>query len=225
MTSSIAGADEGYFETRLALDPRRQVVWSTLWDDVFSRYISTDSTVVELGAGWCDFINAVDAARRIAVDMWSGVTEAAGPGVEAHVGPAQELGFLQDDSVDVVFASNLLEHLERPDVEALVRESQRVLRPGGRFMLVQPNYRLCAKRYFDDYTHVSVWSDVGMSQFLEAMGMELEVVQGRFLPFSLKSRLPVSRTLIRAYLRSPVKPGAGQMLVVARKPDGVVPRA
>lgn len=218
MTSSIAGADEGYFDTRLAQDPRREIVWTTLWDDVFSSYIPPDSTVVELGAGWCDFINAVTAKRRIAVDMWDGVTSAAATGVETHVGPAQDLSFLADHSVDAVFASNLLEHLERPDVEALVRESQRVLRPGGRLILVQPNFRLCAKRYFDDYTHVSVWSDVGMSQFLEAMGMEVEVVRGRFLPFSLKSRLPVSRALIRAYLRSPLKPGAGQMLIIARAP-------
>ena len=90
--------------------------------------------------------------------------------------------------------------------------------PVADFMLVQPNYRLCSKRYFDDYTHVSIWSDVGMAEFLKAMGMELERVDPRFLPFSLKSRLPVSRNLIRAYLRSPVKPAAGQMLIIARRP-------
>lgn len=218
MSSSLAGADEGYFETRLAHDPRRTVVWTTLWSEIFRHYISPDATVVELGAGWCDFINSVTADRRVAVDMWEGVRDAADPGVQTQVGPAQDLSFLADGSVDAVFASNLLEHLERADVETLVRETMRVLRPGGRLIIVQPNYRLCAKRYFDDYTHVSVWSDVGMSQFLEAMGMELETVKARFLPFSLKSRLPVSRTLIRGYLRSPVKPGAGQMLIIARKP-------
>lgn len=216
--SAIHGADDSYFETRLAHDPRRSVVWTTLWDDVFSAYVSPSDTVLELGAGWCDFINTVTAQRRIALDLWDGVAETAADGVETHVGPAQDLGFLADASVDVVFASNLLEHLERPVVEQLVREVQRVLRPGGRLILVQPNFRLCAKRYFDDYTHVSIWSDVGMAEFLTAMGMQMERVQGRFLPFSLKSRLPVSRTLIRGYLRSPVKPQAGQMLLIAKRP-------
>lgn len=218
--NAINGADDGYFDTRLAHDPRRSVVWSTLWDEVFSPYVRPSDTVVELGAGWCDFINNAVAQRRIAVDLWPGVEQAAAEGVEAHIGPAEDLSFLPDASVDMVFASNLLEHLERPVVQQLVVETLRVLRPGGRLVLVQPNYRLCSKRYFDDYTHVSVWSDVGMSEFLEAMGMRLERVEPRFLPFSLKSRLPVSRTLIRAYLRSPVKPQAGQMLLIAQRPTG-----
>lgn len=215
---TIRGADQSYFDTRLAHDSRRAVVWQTLWDEVFCRYVGAEDCVVELGAGWCDFINAVRADRRIAVDLWDGVAQAAAPGVEAHVGPAQDLGFLADASVDVLFASNLLEHLERPMVEELVSEALRVLKPGGRLLLVQPNYRLCSKRYFDDYTHVSVWSDVGMSSFLQAMGMQLERVEARFLPFSMQSRLPVSRGLIKAYLRSPVKPQAGQMLIVASRP-------
>ncbi len=214
----IHGADQAYFDTRLAHDPRRAVVWQTLCDEVFSDYIGATDTVVELGAGWCDFINSVTAQRRIAVDLWDGLPEAAGPGVEAHVGPAQDLSFLADAAVDAVFASNLLEHLERPVVEELVAESLRVLKPGGRLLLVQPNYRLCSKRYFDDYTHVSIWSDVGMAAFLRAMGLELEHVEPRFMPFSLQSRLPVSRLLITAYLRSPIKPQAGQMLIVARRP-------
>jgi SAM-dependent methyltransferase len=216
---AIAGADDAYFKTRLAYDKRREVLWATLWDEVFSDYIGSADTVVELGAGWCDFINSAKAGRRVAVDIWAGIREAAADGVETHIGPAQDMSFLGDSTVDVVFASNLLEHLERPVVEELVRESLRVLKPGGRLILVQPNYRLCSRRYFDDYTHVSVWSDIGMSEFLKAMGMELERVEGRFLPFSLKSRLPVSRTLIVGYLRSPIKPQAGQMLLVARRPS------
>lgn len=215
--AAIAGADEAYFETRLAYDARRRIVWETLWDEVFAAYIRPGDTVVELGAGWCDFINTVTAQRRIAVDLWEGISGAAAPGVECHIGPAQDLSFLADGSVEVILASNLLEHLERPAVAELVREILRVLKPGGRLILVQPNFRLCAPNYFDDYTHVSVWSDAGMSEFLKAQGMDLERVQARFLPFSLKSRLRVSRSLIRAYLRSPIKPRAGQMLIVARK--------
>jgi ubiquinone/menaquinone biosynthesis C-methylase UbiE len=215
---SIAGADEAYFDTRLAYDERRRVLWETLWEEVFSDYVEPGDTVVELGAGWCDFINAVRSERRVAVDLWDGISRVAAPGVECHVGPADDLGFLGDDSVDLILASNLLEHLERPAIAHLLGEVRRVLRPGGRLILVQPNFRLCAPNYFDDYTHVSVWSDVGMSEYLRAQGMQVELVQGRFLPFSLKSRLPVSKALIRAYLRSPVKPRAGQMLIVAAEP-------
>jgi ubiquinone/menaquinone biosynthesis C-methylase UbiE len=207
-----------YFDTRLAYDKKREVLWRTLASSVFQPLVSPGDTVVELGAGWCDFINSVQAHRRIAVDIWDGVTEQANEGVETHVSSAEDLQFLRDDSVDLVFASNLLEHLTREQVDLVTNEARRVLVAGGRLVLVQPNYRLCAKNYFDDYTHVSVWSDIGMATYLEAQGWELEQVVSRFLPLTVKSRLPVSSMLIRAYLRSPVRPLAGQMLVIARKP-------
>ena len=41
-------------------------------------------------------------------------------------------------------------------------------------------------------------------------------VQPRFLPLTVKSRLPVWPPLIGAYLKSPVKPLGKQMLVRAR---------
>lgn len=205
-----------YFATRLTRDAKREVLWRTLCEEVFQAYVPPGGTVIELGAGWCEFINNIAASRRVAVDLWEGIVDAAEPGVETHVGSATDLGFLEDDSVDLVFASNLVEHLVMDDAHALVNEARRVLAPGGRLALVQPNYRLCAKRYFDDYTHVSVWSDVGMSDFLQAEGYDIERLEARFMPFSVKSHLPVSPTLIKAYLRSPIRPAAGQMLVVAR---------
>lgn len=208
---------EGYFRTRLAHDDKRRVLWGTLVKEFFQPMIGPHDTVLELGAGWCDFINEVSARHRIAVDLWDGIGELAARGVQTHVASVTSLPFIEDGSVNLVFASNLLEHLTVDQVDATVAEAERVLAPGGRLVLVQPNFRLCAKRYFDDYTHVSVWSDVGMGGYLEAKGWELEQVQGRFLPLTVKSRLPVSKTLIRAYLRSPVKPLAGQMLVVARR--------
>ena len=65
--TAIHGADDAYFDSRLAYDERRSVVWQTLWEEVFSRYLSPTDSVVDLGAGWCDFINNVQARRRIAV--------------------------------------------------------------------------------------------------------------------------------------------------------------
>lgn len=214
----MTGSAEAYFQTRLAYDPKRKVLWRTLAEEVFQPLIGPTDTVVELGAGWCDFINSVSARRRIAVDVWSGVSEAAATGVEPHVASAEDLAFMADGTAHVVFASNLLEHLTHPQIDALSDEVMRVLVPGGRLILVQPNYRLCAKNYFDDYTHVSIWSDISMSTYLESRGWRLERVVGQFLPLTVKSRLPISSRLIRAYLRSPVRPLAGQMLLVARRP-------
>lgn len=217
---STSDSTEAYFGSRLKFDRKRLVLWSALWDFSLGKIMKDSDTIVELGAGWCDFINNANARRRIAVDLWPGIVEAAGPGVDAHVGSAENLDFLEGASVDAVVASNLVEHLTHEQFDAMLIEADRVLKAGGQVVLIQPNYRLAYKRYFDDFTHVSMWSEVSLADFLISRGWEIAGVQARFLPLSVKSRLPVSRFLIRCYLASPLKPLAGQMLVVARKGRG-----
>jgi hypothetical protein len=51
----------------------------------------------------------------------------------------------------VVFASNLLEHPYREASNRLLTDAKRMLRPGGRLILVQSNVRLNRGRYFDDF--------------------------------------------------------------------------
>ena len=206
----------GYFGTRLAHDPNRAKVWHHV-TAYLSRWIAPDARVLELGAGWCDFANTVQAAEVVALDADETVRRAARPGVTAVVGDCTDLAEFEDGRFDVVFASNLVEHLDRDAATRLVDESRRVLAPGGRLILLQPNFRLAPGRYFDDYTHVSIWTDRSLGDFLQARGWTLEDVQARFLPLTLKSRGAGLTFLVPWYLRSPVKPLAGQMLVVARR--------
>jgi SAM-dependent methyltransferase len=148
--------------------------------------------------------------------MWPGFPPYAAPGVETVVAAAGELEFLEDRSVDFVFASNLFEHLHQPEFAAVLAMLRRKLAPGGTLNILQPNYRYCAAEYFDDYTHVAVWSHVSLADFLAAHGFDPIAVAPRFLPLTIKSRLPVWPAMIRAYLASPVKPMGKQMLVRAR---------
>ena len=76
---------EQYFNTRFAEDARRVQMWSHL-SRYLSAYVPPGAAVLELGAGYCYFINAVKARRRVAVDLSETVARAAAPGVEAIVG-------------------------------------------------------------------------------------------------------------------------------------------
>jgi SAM-dependent methyltransferase len=116
-----------------------------------------------------------------------------------------------------VFASNLLEHLDRDASNRLLGEAKRVLRPGGRLILMQPNFRLNPGRYFDDFTHVAIFTDQSLSDYLASQGWTVTDVLARFLPLTLKSRGSGLTFLVPWYLRSPLKPLAGQMLVVASR--------
>ena len=223
MTRPIGSADAvgdgytpGYFDTRLAHDANRTKVWRHL-TAYLERWIGPDDRVLELGAGWCDFSNNVAAGSVVAMDLDRTVEKAAGEGVTAVVGDCSDLSRFADGSFDVVFASNLLEHLDRGTASRLLAESKRVLSPGGRLILMQPNFRLNPGRYFDDFTHVSIYTDASLADFLTAEGWLIEQVHARFLPLTLKSRGSGLSFLVPWYLRSPVKPLAGQMLVVASR--------
>jgi ubiquinone/menaquinone biosynthesis C-methylase UbiE len=205
--------ENAYHETRFGYDAQREVLWKTLCDSYFSALIKPDATVLELGAGYCHFINNVSAGERVAVDLWPEFPRYAQAGVRAIVGSVTQLDRIEDASVDFTFASNVFEHLTHNQLADTLREIRRVSRPGATLTLLQPNYKYAWKEYFDDYTHVSVFSDTSLCDFLTAHQYRVVERQARFLPLSIKSRWPVSPLLIRAYLASPVKFLAKQMLI------------
>ena len=61
---------------------RRAALWEVLCRVVLQRFIGADDTVVDLGAGFCEFINTIRCGRKIAVDAKPSVRELAAPGVE-----------------------------------------------------------------------------------------------------------------------------------------------
>lgn len=207
---------EGYHDTRFVQDARRAIVWQTLWRHHFGHLVAPGDCVLDLGCGYGDFINSVAAARRIAVDAWPGFTRHVAPGVETHVGDAADLGFLEAGAVDFAFASNLFEHMTQDALAGLLAALRPRLSPRGTLNILQPNWRFAYREYWDDYTHVTAWSDIGLKDFLEAHGFEVFHVAPRFMPLTVKSRLPVSPLLIRLWLASPVKPGGKQMFLRAR---------
>jgi SAM-dependent methyltransferase len=214
----MAGAVTGYHAAHLPEDPARAVVWKVVAGHL-SDLVPPSAHVLEIGAGYCEWINNVVAARRVAVDIWPDIVKYAAPGVETIVlDVSRDLGTLGASVFETVLASNILEHFE-PAIAATVVESLGgLLKPGGRLIVIQPNFKYASKHYFDDYTHRAVFTDVSLPNLLRAHGFGIERVEPRFLPYSMRgTRLPIRAWTVRAYLRSPIKPMAGQMLVVASK--------
>jgi hypothetical protein len=113
---------------------------------------------------------------------------------------------------------------EQPDdlaangVAAIDQMKRKVTRKGLgiRGMLVYKQLSISLRRvFFDDYTDASVLSHINRTDFLRANGFDVLEIRPRFLPLTLKSRLPVLPWLIRAHLASPIKPLAMQMLIRA----------
>jgi SAM-dependent methyltransferase len=208
-----------YFRTRFAPDARREALWRHL-NDYLKQFIPANASVLELGAGYCYFINGVPGRRRVALDLGPQVTACAAPGVEAHQGDAIALlKSMPAGSFDFIFASNFFEHFDWPQLFEMIAEIRRVLAPRGRLALIQPNFRLAPRRYFDDYTHRTIFTDVSLADWLESEQLRVIKTVPRFMPLTVKSRAGGMTWLVPIYLRLPWRPLAGQMFVLAERPD------
>jgi SAM-dependent methyltransferase len=206
----------GYHGSRFTADQRRDVVWQSLWRYRFRAMVRPDDCVLDLGAGHGNFINAVVARRRIAVDVWDGFPLHLAAGIEYRVGDVADLAFIEDGAIDFAFASNLFEHLTQEHFASVLQALRRKLSAAGTLTIVQPNYRYAYREYFDDFDHRSVYSHISLSDFLAANGYDVFLVEPRFMPLSVKGGLPASPFLIRIWLASPLKPLGKQMLLRAR---------
>lgn len=54
-----------------------------------------------------------------------------------------------DNSVDVLYSSHMLEHLDRAETQAFLKEVKRVLVPGGRVRIVVPDFDVLVQNYAD----------------------------------------------------------------------------
>lgn len=206
---------KGYHRTRLTYDKRREMLWKTLCESYFQSLISKEACVLELGAGYGHFINNIQCRRRIAVDTWEDMPRFVSSDVECHIENVTKLGFIPDNSVDFVFASNLFEHLTQSDFELVLDQIHSKLSQHGTLNILQPNFRFAYREYFDDYSHISIYSDRSIVDFLSANGFKIIECKPRFLPLTIKSLLPVIPSLIRFYLKLPFKPMGKQMFIRA----------
>jgi SAM-dependent methyltransferase len=210
---------KGYTTTRFIFDQKRRLVWEEICRYLNRHFIPECTRILELGSGYGDFIGNIKARERVAIEIDDFFQEHVNTysDITIHFADANViLDTLPKQSFDVVFCSNYFEHFEKAGIQGQLSLIHSVLKPGGKLIVVQPNFQLCPARYFDDWTHKSVFSHTSFSDFVECHRFQVDTCLKRFLPFSMKSRLPISRLLIRLYLNSPIKPFAGQFLLVAK---------
>ncbi len=132
------------------------------WDNVIFRKMVLDhanqgTVLLDAGAGsgclpQMDFRGHV--AKVIGVDPSNEVIK--NPFLdESHIGFCDEMPFLPSNSIDIAVSNNVLEHVEHP--EAFLKEVQRVLKPGGIYIIKTPNvyhYMPFIARITPDWFHV-----------------------------------------------------------------------
>lgn len=64
-----------------------------------------------------------------------------------HVATIDNLSFIQDESVDLIYNCHVLEHFKRRDVPRVLKEWHRVLRPGGILRISVPDFAQICEVY------------------------------------------------------------------------------
>lgn len=188
-----------------AVQEQRARLWQILCRYWFQRYVPVDSTVLDLAAGYCEFINNIQCAHKIAVDLNTDVDQHAARGVQVIHAWSHDMHEVADSSVDIVFVSNFFEHL--PTKQAFIdtlTEIRRILKVGGKLLILQPNIRFLNGAYWDFIDHYLPLTDRTLVEALELVKMRVDEVRPRFLPYTTRSRIPQTPLLVRLYLAVPL---------------------
>lgn len=115
-------------------------------------------------------VSALLAKRPVVVELGCGPNKKPGsigvdaialPGVDVVTDLNRGLGFLPDSSVDRIESVHTFEHLV--DIESVLREVVRVLRPEGECHVTVPHFS--NPYYYSDYTHKTPWGLYSMGYF------------------------------------------------------------
>jgi SAM-dependent methyltransferase len=202
--------------------PAKHAIWRVLCAGFFQKFVRPTDVVLDLACGYGEFINNIAAAEKHAVDLNPDSPRFVESTVSFHKIPATDLSEIANNTMDVVFTSNFLEHL--PDKTALgvvLAEVRRVLKPGGRFLILGPNIRYLPGAYWDFFDHHLPLTHNSLAEALALSGFEVDDVIDRFLPYTTRSRLPQSAFLVSLYLKIPLawRFLGKQFFICARKPQ------
>lgn len=188
----------------------------------FSPFLRPGQRVLDFGCGSGALLRAIAGAERSLVGVEINpiaVKTAQAAGLEV----VTTLDEIRDETVDMVISNHALEHTENP--LAIMRQLRRVLRPGGRLVLVVPcdqaRFAFCLN---DPDLHLFSWSAGNIGNCARVAGFEVERAEEIVHRWPPKWKLiyqtsgePAFHVISRLWGR--ISRSRSQVRVVARKPE------
>lgn len=200
---------------------KREGIWKTLSIAYFQKFINSSDTVIDIGAGYCEFINSITCFKKYAIDINPDTQKYANKDVEVINDNAISLPKSFNNVADVVFISNFLEHLNsKEEVLRILIKAKEILKKNGRLLILQPNIDLVKERYWDFFDHRTPLNGASLREALVVAGFDVELFIEKFLPYSItNNNFPTFSFIIKTYLILPsmLRFFAGQSFVAARK--------
>jgi SAM-dependent methyltransferase len=211
-------------------DPANQALWHHYQNDAVESFANAHSRLASLiavaakhhpakslnvmnvgiGEGWLEGQCHAKGWRVSALDPDGDATSSLkGKGIDARVGAITRIPF-DPNSFDVVFCSEVLEHLRDDEVAAAVKELNRCLLTGGHLIGTVPyreNLRdtsvFCphCKQTFHRWGHYQSFDEARMRTLMEGAGFQIEALRPRaFADFSRPGIRNKIKSIARAIL-------------------------
>ena len=226
MMIQLNGSDlHSLYNTRFSVVERirKQQLWKIFCEDFLQRYVPASSTVLDIGAGTCEFINYIHAKKKYALDLNPATSKHANSDVTVFKLSADKMDKVLRGTVNVAFMSNFLEHLDNKDVVyQILKKTYRVLSPGAKLLIMQPDIKRAGNQYWDFFDHKTPITAKSLSEALLSVGFSIKQLIDPFMPYSTNiSWIPTSVFLLKIYLRfRPLQLLFGkQFFVLAEKPS------
>jgi SAM-dependent methyltransferase len=212
---------QGIYRERFAATHQyRRKVWDILVPSFFQKYVDLSDTVLDLGTGYGEFINAVRCSKKLAMDLNPDTPHYLDESVDFLEQDCSSRWSLKDGELNVVFTSNFFEHL--PDKSSLgqtLDEIHRCLAPGGKLIAMGPNIKYLAGAYWDFWDHSLPLTASSLAEGLKNHGLHPIETVGKFMPYTMVDRPELPIVFLKAYLRLPLawRILGKQFLIVALK--------
>lgn len=180
----------------------RDIIWQILCKYYFQRFIKPNDVVLDLGAGYCEFINNIICGEKFAIDINSEINSFASKTTKCIVADCVNLKMFSNNYFDVIFISNFLEHLpSKKHLLDMLIEVKRVLKNKSSVLILSPNILYVKEHYWDFLDHNIPLTHLAIKELLEMNGFQVIKMESKFLPYTMLSHIPKKRWIIKTYLK------------------------
>ncbi|MCB4790654.1 MAG: class I SAM-dependent methyltransferase [Elusimicrobia bacterium] len=134
--------------------------------------LKTNGNLLEIGCGRGDFLDEFSKAgfKCYGVDIEKRSIELLPHLIIKQCNIAVDKLSFEDNTFDVVFHKSLIEHL--PDPNNLMSETFRVLKKGGKIIILTPDWESQMKNFYDDFTHSHPYTIESIKNILSIWGFK-----------------------------------------------------
>lgn len=143
----------------------------------FSKYLRPNLRILEIGPGLGEFLEFASSSFSPTIDLidrdqatLSALKSKYRINRDWQV-PAEEIGAIDAElgQYDLIFMSQIMEHVETKSIVGLLKTLDRHLRPGGHLLVTVPNGAnpLSIVERYSDYTHHNLFSPNSLKQIVQ----------------------------------------------------------